>query len=195
MQNGKQTDILIMDFSKAFDKVSHSLLSHKLSHYGIKGRVNIWISRFLENRTQAVIVDGKKSDYVNVDSGVPQGSVLGPCLFLYYINDLPTGLHASVRLFADDTVIYMTVTSNGDALQLQDDLDRLALWEHRWKMEFHPQKCNVLTISRRKTPHHHEYVLHGHVLERVSSAKYLGVTIRDDLRWGFTHRKYMLQGQ
>ena len=86
-----------MDFSKAFDKVSHSLLIHKLSQYGIQGNVNKWIASFLTDRTQAVLVEGESSSYVSVESGVPQGSVLGPCLFLFYINDMPDELNATVR--------------------------------------------------------------------------------------------------
>ena len=82
MENGKQTDILVMDFSKAFDKVSHSLLLHKLHYYGIQGELNSWIQNFLSNRKQAVVLEDEKSDYVAVESGVPQGSVLGPSLLL-----------------------------------------------------------------------------------------------------------------
>jgi hypothetical protein len=91
LDDGKQTDVLIMDFSKGktFDKVSHDLLKHKLKHYGIRGKVNNWIESFLSGRTQAVIVECEKTTYLPVDSRVPQGSVLGPSMFLYYINDIP----------------------------------------------------------------------------------------------------------
>lgn len=102
---GVQTDILIMDFAKAFDKVNHSLLLHKLHDYGVQDSVNRWIGNFLSNRRQAVIVEGAQSDYIDVKSGVPQGSVLGPCLFLVYINDLPKKLSSKVRMFADDTAV------------------------------------------------------------------------------------------
>jgi len=95
MSAGKQTDVLIMDFSKAFDKVSHSLLVHKLDHYGIRGKTNTWIQNFLSDRSQAVVVDGEKSSYIDVVSGVPQGSVLKPSLFLFYINDMPCGLKST----------------------------------------------------------------------------------------------------
>jgi retron-type reverse transcriptase len=88
LQDGQQTDILILDFAKAFDKVNHSLLIHKLQHYGIIGKSVRWIQNWLANRKQSVVIDGSTSDAVSVDSGVPQGSVLGPGLFLYNINDL-----------------------------------------------------------------------------------------------------------
>ena len=183
MSNGKQTDILIMDFSKAFDKVSHSLLVHKLHHYGIRGRVNRWIESFLLDRSQSVVVDGESSSCIDVESGVPQGSVLGPSLFLFYINDMPEGIKSTVRLFADDTIAYLTISSDSDSADLQKDLDKLALWETTWKMSFHPEKCNVLTISRKTKPTITSYTLHGHTLTSVRSAKYLGCTFTSDLRW------------
>jgi hypothetical protein len=118
MSSGKQTNVLVMDFSKAFDKVSHSLLIHKLNHYGIRGKTNTWIQNFLSNRTQAVVVDGETSNSISVESGVPQVSVLGPSLFLFYINDMPQGLSSTVGLFADDTIVYLTISSDTDAQTL-----------------------------------------------------------------------------
>ena len=131
-----------MDFSKAFDKVSHCPLVHKLDHYGIRGKTNTWIQNFLSDRSQAVVVDGEKSSYIDVDSGLPQGSVLGPSLFLFYINDIPCSLKSTVRLFADDTIAYLALTSEADAVDLQSNLNKLGIWERKWKMEFHPDKCN-----------------------------------------------------
>ena len=87
---------------------------------------------------------------------------------------MPEGLTATVRLFADDTILYLTVTSDTDTGKLQTYLDKLGIWEKRWKMEFHPNKWNALTISRKSKPLHHQYTLHGHILETVTSAKYLG---------------------
>ena len=118
MSAGKQTDVLVMDFSKAFDKVSHCLLVHKLNHYGIRWKTNTWIRNFLSDRSQAVVVDGEKSSYIDVDSGVPQGSVLGLSLFLFYINDMLRCLKSTVRLLADDTIAYLAVTSEADAVDL-----------------------------------------------------------------------------
>ena len=176
LESGKQTDVLIMDFSKAFDKVNHSLLLHKLQRYGVQGTTNTWIANFLNNRRQAVVVSGASSHFANVMSGVPQGSVLGPCLFLAYINDTPEKLSALARLFADDTAVYKTISNGHDQAQLAD-------WEESWDMEFHPAKCQTLSITRSRKPLQTSYVLHGHTLENVSSAKYLGVTINNTVSW------------
>lgn len=180
---GEQTDVLIMDFSKAFDRVSHPKLVKKLASYGVQGKTNAWIQAFLSDRSQKVVLEGEQSYRANVLSGVPQGSVVGPCLFLFYINDIPEQLTATVRLFADDTLAYLTIKSKQDQDKLQEDLNRLAEWEKIWKMDFHPEKCQVMHITRKRQPRPYQYVLHGHVLEVVSEAKYLGVTISSDLRW------------
>ena len=136
----RQTDVFIMDFAKAVDKVCHSLLVHKdkLHHYGIWGKVNRWIKNWLTNRKQCVVVEGEKSQFVIVFSGVPQGSVLGPCLFFYYINDLQAQLHSTVGLFADDTK--------------QENLNTLAKWEDQWRMKFHPSECEKLTVTSKRNP-------------------------------------------
>ena len=183
MQDGTQTDVCVLDFSKAFDKVGHQRLVEKLKWYGIGGRTNRWIQSFLSDRTQAVVVEGVTSDSAPVLSGVPQGSVLGPCLFLYYINDIAEGLESSTRLFADDTMIYLTVKNENDAQILQNDLARLEKWEAEWTMEFHPKKCEVISITRKRNPIMYPYKLHGHQLQHVKVIKYLGVSISQDLRW------------
>ena len=181
---GHQTDVLVMDFSKAFDKVGHERLLQKIMHYGITGRTQKWIRSFLSGRRQRVVLDGEHSDQVAVTSGVPQGSVLGPCLFLLYINDLANELESTVRLFADDTIAYLTVDSLADASRLQRDLDRLAHWESLWQMEFHSDKCQVLRVcKKRHFPTNFTYTLHGHSLEVVDNVKYLGVTISGNLKW------------
>ena len=125
----KQTDLIIMDFAKALDKVPHRRLLHKLDYYGIRGSTHKWISSWLSGRSQQVVLDGQASDPVPVLSSVPQGSVLGPILFLIFINDLPDNIKSSVRLFAEDCVLYRSIHSLQDCLILQEVLDSLGLWE------------------------------------------------------------------
>ena len=105
LTSGKQSDLILQDFSKAFDKVNHLKLLYKLQLHGIQGKTLGWIESFLIGRTQCVVLDGDSSTELPVSSGVPQGSVLGPILFLLYINDLPDNIQSNVRLFADDTAV------------------------------------------------------------------------------------------
>ena len=119
----------------------------------------------------------------DVISGVPQGTVLGPLLFLAFINDLPESTSSDTRLFADDALIYRHIKSDEDARRLQQDLDALQKWESEWQMNFHPEKCQVIRIcTNKRLRRGTTYTLHGHILEAVESAKYLGVTIGEDLQ-------------
>ena len=183
MQKNTQVDAVVMDFSKAFDKVAHNRLIYKLDFYGIRGQTLAWIKDFLSNRKQRVLIGGESSEEAPVTSGVPQGSVLGPALFLVFINDLPEQVKSSVRLFADDTIVYHNIKDTKDCEELQQDLLELERWETEWQMEFHPDKCNIIRVTRSKNPIMFNYQLRGHQLEVVTDAKYLGVTISHDLRW------------
>ena len=183
IEKGNQADVIIMDFAKAFDKVNHSLLIHKLKHYGVQGQVLEWIAAFLKNRQQSVVVDGATSSPVSVQSGVPQGSVLGPTLFLAYINDLPEDLSSLTKLFADDTAVYRLKATPTDINLLQEDLQKLETWEQSWDMSFHPGKCTTLPVTRARNPKRNNYSLHEHTLEIVHNSKYLGVTLTSDLTW------------
>jgi len=158
----KQVDLVLLDYSKAFDKVSHEKLLLKLSQFGIRGTTLTWIRSFLNNRTQCVVVNGSQSSNISVTSGVPQGSVLGPLLFLAYINDLPTHVQSRVRLFADDTAIYLAITQAQQSHTLQTDLSTLEHWEKQWDMEFNPSKCQVIHITRFKKHIDTTYYLHKH---------------------------------
>ena len=130
------------------------------------------------------MVSSIRSDFIKVQSGVPQGSVLGPCLFLVYINDLPDLLTAHARLFADDTAVYDVVESPEDQDGLQQNLDQLAEWEKRWDMVFYPEKCTTLPVTRsRKGMPQPQYQLHNHILQTVSSVNYLGLCFTKDLSW------------
>ena len=155
----EQIDLAILDFSKAFDTVPHRRLLSKLSHCGIEGPLHQWISSFLRGRRQSVMVDGVRSREDDVISGVPQGTVLGPLLFLIYISDLPSVLDPStaVRLFADDCVVYRSIKSRDDQIRLQRDLDALHTWGRCWGMKFNTKKCNIMHMG--KTTHSYFYSL------------------------------------
>ena len=125
LRDNSQTDVIVMDFAKAFDKVSHKKLISKLRGYGINSSINQWIESFLHQRQRRAVCEGEISLWVSVTSGVPQGSLIGPILFLVFINDLPAKLQSKVRLFADNTILYMAVTNETDAAILQKDLNFL----------------------------------------------------------------------
>ena len=128
------------------------------------------------NRKQSVVVDGKQSSPIDVVSGVPQGTVLGPLLFLLHINDLPSVVSSKVRLFADDCLIYRNIKNKEDQIALQKDLNLLENWGNTWGMRFNAAKCNIMRVSRTRDPKLFNYSLTGQVLEEVMDAKYLGVT-------------------
>ena len=178
-----QTDVVLLDFSKAFDKVSHRHLSSKLNYYGIQNNTLGWINSFLDDRKQAVSVNGTHSSWVSVTSGVPQGSVLGPVLFLLYINDIKDHIQSTIKLFADDSIVYRVIENSHDRDILQKDLDPLAEWSETWLMNFNVKKCAVLSITRKRSPKVYKYTLLGEDLTRVDKHDYLGVTISHDLRW------------
>ena len=161
-------------------------LLYKLDFYGIRGSTHKWIDSWLSERSKKVVLDGRASDPVPVLSGVPQGSVLGPVLFLIFINDLPDNIRSSVRLFADDCVLYRNIKSPLDCHILQDDLNSLAKWETDWQMKFNVSKCHSMRVTRLHPSNHIQfsYTLHQQILEQVQSAKYLGLTITDNLDWG-----------
>ena len=181
----RQVDIGILDFSKAFDTVPHKRLLNKLRLYGIHGSVFRWIESFLTNRRQLVVCDGTKSEYSPVTSGVPQGTVLGPLLFLLYINDMPSVVDSgtSVRLFADDALVYRVINNIEDQEVLQQDLIRLETWAKSWGMIFNPSKCYMMHIGRGRNILTHMYQLCGTILGSVTSEKYLGVYLTHDLKW------------
>ena len=180
-----QTDLILLDLAKAFDTVSHTRLLYKLDWYGIRNQALQWIKSFLTNRYQNVVVESTCSTKVPVVSGVPQGTVLGPILFLVYINDLPDVIkYSHVRLFADDCILYKQVLSTSDAQKLQSDLDSLYHWAETWLMRFNTSKCHVMHITQAKLNRtNFSYNLSGNSLNVMNESKYLGVTIQSNLKW------------
>ena len=139
---------------------------------------------FLYFRQQRVVVNGVKSDWAPVVSGVPQGTVLGPLLFSFYINDIPLGIDSQIRLFGDDCVCYREIRTVEDTLKLQKDIDLLGNWARKWGMRFQPVKYNMMQLTNKRINKiEASYTLEGTVLENVDSIKYLGVTITNDLKW------------
>ena len=180
-------DVAYLDFSKAFDLVSHKHLLLKLQKCGINGQVGNWIKAFLENRKQRVVIRGYSSDELDVLSGVPQGSVLGPILFLIYINDLPKCTTCPVCLFADDSKIYCRVPREIDGKVelagahevLQKDLHELQIWANKWKMAFNVNKCKIMHLGYGNAEH--EYELNGTTLAETIIEKDLGILIDNEL--------------
>ena len=183
MDNKTQIDAILLDFAKAFDKVPHLRLLSKLTSYGITGNTQNGINYFLSNRKQRVSVNGALSDITDVTSGVPQGSVLGPVLFLLYINDINGNIKSSMRLFADDSIIYRKISSKTDHEILQTDLSQFQTWSDKWQMEFYVSKCVHLPITNKTKPSPHKYSHSVQPLSTVSSHSYIGVKLDSKLTW------------
>ena len=132
---------------KAFDTVPHQRLLTKLKAYGVHGSVHAWINSFLSQRKQRVVVNGACSQWNDVTSGIPQGSVLGPTLFIIYINDLPETVESMVHIFADDTKIYRKIATENDCVKLKKDLDILQEWSSKWLLSFNAKKCKVMRLG------------------------------------------------
>ena len=179
IDNGDRYDIVFLDFSKAFDKVPHRRLLSKVKAHGIGRKVLEWIRGWLTSREQRVQINGKKSEWGNVTSGVSQGSVLGPLLFIIYINDLETGISSDISKFADDTKIGRPVKNIHDARMLQEDLNRLHDWSEKWEMKFNVNKCSIMSIG--KGNWQVDCTLNDTSLGRSYSARDLGVQVSSDL--------------
>ena len=181
MDVGDPIDVIYLDFRKAFDTVPHKRLIRKLKAYGIKGDILTWIRNFLSGRRQRVVVNGKLSSWEEILSGIPQGSVLGPILFVIFINDLPDEVMCTAKIFADDTKLFHCINSQEDRVRLQDDLNRLVEWSRKWQMSFNASKCKVLHIGPSNPGY--EYNMSSTALEPTTDEKDLGVTIDQDLKF------------
>ena len=177
---GSPVDIIYLDFQKAFDKVPHQRLLLKLKAHGIGDSITDWIEQWLTDRRQRVVVDGEVSNWKSVLSGVPQGSVLGPILFLIYINDLDDSITSNVLKFADDTKLFRKVNTDGDKQHLQNDLDRLMKWSEKWQMLFNFGKCKCLHTGHGNL--NVNYKMGDTVLGTTVKEKDLGVTISADMK-------------
>ena len=174
-------DCIYLDFAKAFDSVPHERLLFKAQSYGISGKILKWVKDFLHDRKQRVIVNEAKSSWEYVKSGIPQGSVLGPILFLIFINDLPDWVQSLTKVFADDTKVFRTIQTTNDSEALQEDLASLARWSAKWQLPFNTSKCKCIHYGKNNPSH--TYKMSNHDLEVVQEEKDLGVTFDSKLNF------------
>ena len=180
VDDGSPVDVIYLDFQKAFDKVPHQRLLRKLKSHGMGNSIINWIEHWLTDRRQRVVVDGEVSSWKSVLSGVPQGSVLGPILFLVYINDLEEGVTGKILKFADDTKLFRKVKEIGDKQNLQDDMDTLVKWSEKWQMLFNFGKCKCLHTGPGNTGMNYE--MGGTILSKTVKEKDLGVTMNANMK-------------
>lgn len=183
MDKGYQVDVVYTDYSKAFDKIPHSILIEKVEAMGIHGDLLRWLTSYLENRTQAVTVQGFCSSFVPVTSGVPQGSHLGPLLFNIFMNDVnKTIRNSQLYLYADDKKIVKIIKSETDCIELQDDLDSLInVYCLKNRLLLNADKCSVISYSRKKNTILYPYIIKNKLLKRVSEIRDLGVLLDSKL--------------
>ena len=184
------TRAVALDISKAFNRVWHAGLLHKLKSYGISGQIFGLISSFLSNRQLQVVLDGKSSQEYPVQSGVPQGSILGPALFLLYINDLPDDVICNIAIYADDTTLYSKCNQASDlwqqlelASEFESDLRGTVDWGSKWLVDFNAGKTQLVLFDRSKNTGAIDVKMDGSVLEEKASFKMLGLTVSSKLDW------------
>ena len=191
LEEGAQTDVIFFDFTKAFDCVDHNILIDKLHKIGVTGKMLDWFKSYLDHRYQAVKIRETISEFFSVTSGVPQGSNLGPLLFIMFINDLTSCIKYSfVDLYADDVRIYKKIKSFDDCIKLQMDITALHLWSARNNINLSIPKCNVMSICRKVPLFEVIYKIGNQELLRVNSIKHLGIIF--DSHWAFSeHIQYI----
>jgi endonuclease/exonuclease/phosphatase family metal-dependent hydrolase len=184
LDSNTSIDVIYLDFAKAFDTVPHQRLLSKLTSYGIKGKVHNWIRDFLSHRRQRVCVNGTFSGWNDVTSGIPQGSVLGPILFVIFINDMPDTIRSICKLFADDTKVYRQLHTPEDCDILQDDIHKLDDWSNTWLLRFNVDKCKRMHMGSNNTKYPYQMSTHSQApMEETLSEKDLGVTVDPDLKF------------
>ena len=187
------TGAVALDISKAFDRVWHVGLLHKLKSYGISGQIFGLISSFLSKRRLRVVLDGKSSQEYPVNAGVPQGSILGPTLFLLYINDLPDDVICNIAIYADDTTLYSKCDQASDlrqqlelASELESDLRDTVDWGRKWLVDFNAGKTQLVSFDRCKNTGAIDVKMDGSVLEEKTYFKMLWLTFSSKLDWALT---------
>jgi hypothetical protein len=185
VEKGKEIRVVFLDISKAFDRVWHAGLLNKLHGSGIRGRLLQWLKNYLTDRQQRVTINGAKSEWGNILAGVPQGSVLGPLLFLIFINDITHVIRrCNIRLFADDTCLFVEVDEPAEAAAiLNDNLEEIQHWADKWLVTFSPPKTEELLITNKAPRNHPPLFLNNQPITKVNHHKHLGVYLSDNLGW------------
>ena len=185
LDSGKDVRAVFCDISKAFDRVWHTGLLYKLKAAGVTGEVLEWFKDYLSDRKHRVVLPGAVSDWTSIKAGVPQGSILGPLLFLLYIYDIVIDIGSSIRLFADDTSLFIIVEDPITAAgSLNTDLDKISKWAATWLVSFNPTKTESLLVSRKlNKPHHPTLFMQNHQITEVDSHKHLGIFLSSDCTW------------
>ena len=183
IEEGYGVDVIFLDYKKAFDTVPHRRLLEKLKNYGFRGKLGKWTESFLLDRLMRVAVQGECSSWVKVRSGVPQGSGLGPLLFLLFVNDLPDRIKNSIKMFADDTKVWTAIKEAADSEGLQQDLDKLREWTNEWQLQLNLEKCKVMHIAHScKTEYDMGPENDRVTLQETDGERDLGVFITKDLK-------------
>lgn len=191
---GGQVDAVYTDFSKAFDKVNHALLIDKIGSYGVHGNLLRWVCSYLSNRSQLVAIKGYISSPVKIVSGIPQGSHLGPLLFIIFINDLVSYLKCPTLLYADDLKIFLSVSDIDSCLKIQRDLDTLASWCNSNGMALNTNKCSCISFTKKRQRTTYNYSINGILLERKSIVKDLGVVFDEQLSFRSHYEQIINKG-
>ena len=186
LDNGDDTCMIFLDISKAFDRVWHMGIIHKLRVKGISGNLLAWFESYLIDRKQRVAINGQTSEYRDIHAGVPQGSILGPLLFLIFIDDLKDTIVSNIFLFADDTFLFERVDNDFDQTfhKLNLDLQSLFDWSKLWLVKFNPRKTEYMLISRKRKPiNYPDLYLETIPIKKVATHKHLGVTFNSKGNW------------
>ena len=183
-------DVIYLDYAKAFDTVPHQRLINQVETFGIQGNVLNWIRAFLTDRQQKVLVNGVESSWSPVESGIPQGSILGPVLFTLFVNDIPSFIHTHISMYADDTKIFCPIINDDDAMDLVEDLANLQEWARKMQMRFHPTKCKVMHLGSNNPRYNYymqdsytETTCQQHTLQATHVEKDLGIYIDAELKF------------
>ena len=184
LDNGKDIRFTFCDCSKAFDRVWHDGAIYKLKKMGIEGELLAWLQHYLTNRSQRVVINGTASETTHLSAGVPQGSILGPLIFLVYINDITDAVRSNIRLYADDASLFIEYDDPQSAVDdLNEDLARIQDWANRWFVTFNPEKTESLVFSRKHRIRKPPLEMNGTIIKEVREHSHLGIILQQNGKW------------